>query len=134
MASLSNPAARFKSFESASAPLAPANKTVFLVHRAGEPISAIKAALVDRGYRVILAESAEAAFQTWTNRVGPVDLFLADISLGRDQAAEQLVKLLQTENPRLRVLYANDLEEAGGPILAQTYPRQLAAVVDNCLA
>jgi CheY-like chemotaxis protein len=134
MALLSNRTARFRAFVP-PAPIAPqANKTVFLVHGAGEPTSAVKAALVERGYHVVFAESAEAALHTWAQLAVPIDLFLADISLGKDQAIEQLVKLLQAENPRLRLLYANDLEQAGGPILSQSYPKQLVTVVDNCLA
>ena len=134
MALLSNRLARFKRFESTPPTLPPTKKTVFLVHSAGHPTSAVKTALIERGYDVINAESPEAALRVWPRLTKPVDLFLADISLGKDQAAEQLVKLLQAENPRMRLLYANDLEEASGPILCQSYPKQLVAVVDNCLA
>jgi hypothetical protein len=83
---------------------------------------------------VIHAESVDAALRTWACLQASVDLFLADISLGKDQSIEQLVKLLQAENPRLRVLYANDLEVAIAPLTVPGYPTQLVRVVDNCLA
>lgn len=93
----------------------------------------MKAALLERGYEVIHAESVEAALAAWARLAVRVDLFLADIALGRDHGVEQLVQLLQAENPRMRVLYANDLE-TGCPLAGQSYPRQLVAVVENCLA
>ena len=93
----------------------------------------VKAALLERGYQVFDAESVEAALALWPKLTRPIHLFLADISLGKDEEVERLVKMLQAENPRLRVLYANDLEQPIGPVAALSYPRQLVSVVDHCL-
>ena len=134
MAMLSSPMARLDAVQPATVAAASVKKTVFLVHSCTRLQDPVKAALLERGYQVIHAESVEAALRIWARLAVPVDLFLADISLGKDQSIEQLVKLLQAENPRMRVLFANDLEEARGPIVAPCYPRQLVTVVDNCLA
>jgi CheY-like chemotaxis protein len=134
MAMLSSPMARFDAVRPTTVAAASVKKTVFLVHSCTRLQDPVKAALLERGYHVVHAESVEAALRTWARLAVSVDLFLADISLGKDQNIEQLVKLLQAENPRMRVLFANDLEEARGPIVAQCYPRQLVTVVDNCLA
>lgn len=136
MEMLSSQPGRFARFAAAlpvAVPPARQNKTIFLVHSSCKPFSPVKAALQERGYQVIFAESVAAALRIWEKLATRVDLFLADISLGRDHSVEQLVKLLQAENPRLRVLYANDLEQAAVPMAAPVYPQQLVAVVDNCL-
>jgi CheY-like chemotaxis protein len=112
----------------------PSKKTIFFVQSCARVQNPVKAALVERGHQVIHAESVEAALRLWAKLAQPVHLFLADISLGKDQGIEQLVKLLQAENPRLRVLYANDLEHPIGPVAASSYPGQLVGVIDNCLA
>ena len=113
---------------------APAKRTILLVHRSSKATPPIKTALQEKGYEVIHADCIEAALQIWAKLATRVDLFLADIALGRDAAVEQLVKLLQAENPRLRVLYANDLDCSAGSIGLQNYPHQLVTVVENCLA
>ena len=130
---LSTPRARFTFAPPTLAPVSRPKRTVFLVHSSLRAHSPVRTALQENGYHVIYAESVEAALRVWTELTVGVDLFLADISLGKDQGVERLVKLLQAENPRLRVLYANDLEEGAGLISAQSYPQQLVAVVENCL-
>lgn len=110
----------------------PATRTVFLFH-SSSLLTPVKAALEERGYRVIHAESIESAFGLWSKLTARIDLFLADISLGRDQEVEELVRLFQGENPRMRVLYANDLEETTRPV-TMSYSQQLAGIVENCLA
>lgn len=130
---LSHHAARFTPVPAPapiSAPLA--KRTIFLVQQSSRLGNPVKTALVEKGYEVIHAESVEGALRIWASLARRVDLFLADISLGRDQGVERLVKLLQAENPRMRVLYANDLD-ATGPVVMQTYPKQLVAVIENCL-
>jgi hypothetical protein len=135
MATSSSSRARFEAVAPAPFPAVPLNKTIFLVHSGGRVIDPVQAALLARGYRVVHAESVEAALRIWARLASAVDLFLADIHLGQDPRVEQLVKLLQAENPRMRVLYANDLEaEAHESIIAQRYSSQLVTVVDNCLA
>lgn len=126
--------ARFKAPARIHVPESRPDKTIFLVHTEARPGSGVKAALQERGYQVIHADSVDAAHQTWAKLGNPVHLFLADITLGRDQSIERLVKLLQAENPRMRVLYANDLEQAPHLIGAPSYAQQLVSVVDNCLA
>ncbi len=130
---LSRQTRRFPLASALPVPVSSGKKTIFLVHSSIQYSSPIKAALQDRGYAVVHADTAEAALQTWAKLSCRVDLFLADISLGKDQEVERLVKLLQAENPRMRVLYANDLEVTC-PSMAQTYFTQLAGVVENCLA
>jgi ActR/RegA family two-component response regulator len=125
---------RFDAVRPTTVGAASIKKTVFLVHSCTRLQDPVKAALLERGYHVVHAESVEAALQIWARLTVSIDLFLADISLGKDQGIEQLVKLLQAENPRMRVLFANELEAAAGPIVAQCYPMQLVTVVDNCLA
>jgi CheY-like chemotaxis protein len=113
----------------------PDGKTVFLVDKFPGPGSPIKAALEQRGYTVIHAGSVSEALRLWSRLSARVDLFLADISLGRDHSVEELVRLLQAENSRLRVLFANDLEQPAETLLGpQGYPQQLVRIVDNCLA
>lgn len=114
---------------------APCGKTVFLVDKFPGPGSPVKAALEQRGYTVVHAGSVSEALRLWSRLTARVDLFLADISLGRDPSIEQLVRLLRAGNPRLRVLFANDLEQPAGPLLAaHGYSQQLVGIVDNCLA
>ena len=116
-------------------PVAAATKTIFLVHSSSQAGSPVKAALQERGYQVIHAASIGEALTIWEKSAARIDLFLADISLGRDPGVEHFVQLLQAENTRMRVLYANDLEQTTGPLtLGLSYPKQLVAVVDNCLA
>jgi DNA-binding response OmpR family regulator len=130
---LSRPTGRFDTVRTAPVPAVPVRKTVFLLHSCGSLNDPVKAALLERGYQVVHAESVEAALRIWAHLPTPVDLFLADIRLGQDPGVEQLVRVLQAENSRMRVLYANDLE--GARMLAsQAYPHQLVKVVDNCLA
>lgn len=134
MERLSTPRPRFQVASPTSVPDWRAAKTIFLVQSAARPGSPVKAALLKRGYQVVHAESVDAALRTWVKLATPVDLFLADISLGRDPGIEQLVKFLQAENARMRVLYANDLDDVTGPLLAQSYPEQLVTIIDNCLS
>jgi hypothetical protein len=114
-------------------PVSALKKRIFLIHSTPRPTHPVRAALEQKGYEVISADSVDAALRMWVKFTKPVDLFLADIMLGKDPITEQLVKLLQAENPRMRVLYANDLDLAA-PLVMQRYPQQLIAVVDNCLA
>jgi CheY-like chemotaxis protein len=129
----SKTAARFAGARRAPATPARAEKTILLVQNSARAHNPVKAVLQERGYKIIHAESVEAALQVWAQLPIPVDLFLADLSLGKDQGVEQLVKLLQSENPRVRVLYANDLEPSPGMLITHSYPQQIATVVDSCL-
>jgi hypothetical protein len=133
MEMISTPTARLRLFRADPVPVAAVKRTVFLVHRLFPAQSPVKVALQERGYEVVHAESVEEAWRIWAKLAIPIHLFLADISLGRDQAVERLLKLLQAENPRMRILFANDLEQATDPIAAQSYPQQLLSVVENCL-
>lgn len=115
--------------------LSAAGKTIFLVHQAPSPGSPVKAALEERGYSVIHAASVSEALRLWVRFAGRVDLFLSDISLGSDPRIEELVRSLQAKNPRMRVLFANDLEQPAGALMVpQTYSQQLVSIVNNCLA
>lgn len=111
------------------APLA-RRKTIFYVQNGFRFACPIKGALEESGYDVIQAESLDAALAIWVRSVMSIDLFLADLSLQTDPGIERLAKLLQAENPRMRILYANGLDELG----SQNYPSQLAQVVQNCLS
>lgn len=110
------------------------SRTIFLIQRTHRPASAIGAALQARGHELIHADSVEGALRVWTKLSAPVHLFLADTALERDHRVEELVKMLSAENPRMRVLYANDLEQSANPIANASYAQQLATVVENCLA
>ena len=137
MEMLLSQARRFAQFTSSlpgTTPPGLQGKTIFLIHNSSQRSNPVQALLQERGYRVTLAESVAAALQIWSQLTGRVDLFLADISLGRDHSVEQLVKFLHAENPRMRVLYANDLEGDSSPIAVQRYAHQLVEVIDNCLA
>ncbi|MHC1769183.1 MAG: hypothetical protein AB9869_33695 [Verrucomicrobiia bacterium] len=112
-----------------------AGKTIFLVHQSPSPGSPLKAALEERGYSVIHGASVSEALRLWVRFAGRVHLFLADINLGSDPRIEELVRSLQARNPRMRVLFANDLEQpAGARMVPQAYSQQLVGIVDNCLA
>src|SRR5258706_372686 len=50
----------------------PARKSIFLIHNSGRLGSPMKAALLERGYQVIHAESVEAALQIWAKLAVPV--------------------------------------------------------------
>ncbi len=106
-----------------------------MVHESPCPGSPVKAALESRGYSVIHAASISDAIRLWVRLARRVDLFLAEISLGSDPRIEELVRSLQAKNPRMRVLFANDLEQPVESLRVDPgYPEQLVRIVDNCLA
>jgi PleD family two-component response regulator len=134
MEMLGSQRARFDTEATLPVARATVRKNLFLVYNSARSESPLKGILLDRGYHVTHAETAEAALRIWAKMTNSVDLFLADTSVEKDPGIEQLLKLLQAENPRLRVLYVNDLEQPTSSLAAQSYSQQLAAVVDNCLS
>jgi len=128
-----NRTARFTATLDAPTPALAQAKTIFLFQSNRRPTSPVKAALQDKGYRVIHAESIDAAHRIWAKSITPIDLFVADIRLQHAPGVQRLIQLFQAENSRLRVLYANDLEGAPGGIGAHDYPKQLIDMIEKSL-
>jgi ActR/RegA family two-component response regulator len=131
---LSSPTPRFSPAPQTFAGVRSPKKTIFLVQNGTHLTNPICSALQENGYEVVHATSVEAGLQLWSELTQTIDLFVADMGLQKHAEVRRLVQVLQAENPRMRVLFVNDLEAIEGTSSMQLYPKQLVNVVQNCLA
>ena len=95
------------------------------------------------GYRVVLADSAEAALQVVDDFVGVFDLLVSDFVMG-EMSGRDLALALQAKNPSLRVLIVSgtanrsvidELREGSAEFLAKPFkPSELVDNVHSLLA
>ena len=133
-----------KPIEVMDVPVAPrggAGEIILLVE--DEPIlrELAHAILADAGYRVLEAESIEAAFRVWEEHAHEIDLLLTDMVLPGGLTGRELARQLQERKPGLKVIYSTgysqDLLDSGDePIhfLQKPYPPDtLVRAVRTCL-
>jgi DNA-binding NtrC family response regulator len=117
---------------SATADLAVRGRTILLIECGTTINQVMRLALQETDHKIIEASSIEAALDTWANLDGVIDLIVADVTVERDEGVRRLLELARNENPRLRVLFISGSQ--GAPALHDAaYPKQLRAVVENCL-
>jgi two-component system, cell cycle sensor histidine kinase and response regulator CckA len=96
------------------------------------------------GYRVLLAGSGAEALEQWAKRCGHIHLLLTDMVMPDGWSGRKLAGQLQSEDPRLRVLYTSGYTagQAGMELasvearnfLPKPYrPNTLLSVVRECL-
>jgi DNA-binding NtrC family response regulator len=95
------------------------------------------------GYRVVLADSAEAAIQTVDEFIGVFDLLVSDFVMG-EMSGRDLALALQAKNPALKVLLVSgtanrsvigELSEGSAEFLAKPFkPSELVDNVHKLLA
>jgi PAS domain S-box-containing protein len=95
------------------------------------------------GYRVVIADSAEAALDVVDNFIGTFDLLVSDFVMG-EMSGRELAIALQAKNPKLMVLIVSgtasrsviaELNEGSAEFLAKPFkPSELVDKVHNLLA
>jgi CheY-like chemotaxis protein len=64
-------------------------------------------ALQKRGYQVLKAANGPEAVEIWERCLTPIDLLLTDMVMPCGMSGGELAKILQTRNPRLKVIYTS---------------------------
>lgn len=85
--------------------IAGGNETILLVEDEAMVRALAGAALRQRGYRVLEADSGPAAMKRWEDVNGAVDLLLTDLIMPGGLSGKDLVEQLSQRSPRLRTLY-----------------------------
>jgi CheY-like chemotaxis protein len=96
------------------------------------------------GYKVLVADSAQAALGIWSEREGSIDVLLTDVIMPQMSGGE-LAHKLRGMNPRLKILfmsgYTDDMIASHGilagetqliqkPFTAEALARKLRGVLD----
>jgi PAS domain S-box-containing protein len=119
-------------------------ETILLVED-DEVVRALARTVLERlGYRVLEADSGDAALRLWQQQAHAVDLLLTDLIMPGGMTGHELATKLQAERPALNVIYTSGYSpdfarfgfplEAGLTYLQKPYrPRELARAVRECL-
>jgi signal transduction histidine kinase len=123
---------------------APARETILVVDDEPDLLELVSQVLEGGGYKVVSAGSGAEALEKWAKRLGDIHLLLTDIVMPDGLSGRKLAAQLQSENPRLRVLFTSGYT-AGQPgteladveaqsFLAKPYrPATLLQTVRHCL-
>jgi CheY-like chemotaxis protein len=63
--------------------------------------------LIQRGYRVLAADSGAEALEVWRGATGKIDLLLTDMVMPGGMSGRDLAQRLVEEQPDLRVIYTS---------------------------
>jgi CheY-like chemotaxis protein len=119
-------------------------ETILLVEDDAALRTTTRVALNRAGYRVLEAESADAALPVWRARRGEIDMLLTDLVMPGALSGRQLAERLLVEAPHLKVLftsgYSSEIVDRllhlgpGQLLLQKPYsPSVLTSAVRRCL-
>ena len=89
------------------------SETILLVEDESSVREVVKAALEQRGYRVLTADSGETAMQAWARHGHEIRLLLTDMVLPGCCSGRELAKQLKDSKPGLKTLYSSGYSSKG---------------------